>query len=138
MKPRFDLAETRLLGLGQQRARSSIAFGGKSANLGEVMNARLPGIIVPDGFTIPFYYYDQFLKANKLDDAIYTMLNDQKFVHDPAYRRQQVDGTARTNSERRNLMSRLRAQILRRVAQEFAGKGLFVRSSSNSEDLAEI
>ena len=65
MKPRFDLAETRLLGLSQQRAASAIAFGGKSANLGEVMGARLPGIVVPNGFTIPFYYYDQFLKANK-------------------------------------------------------------------------
>lgn len=30
---------------------------------------------------------------------------------------------------------RLRAQILRRVKLEFPGKGLFVRSSSNSEDL---
>src|SRR5262249_41693734 len=29
----------------------------------------------------------------------------------------------------------LRAEILRKVAQGFAGKGLFVRSSSNSEDL---
>jgi len=47
MKARFDLAETRLLDLSQQRARASIAYGGKSANLGEVMNAHLPGIIVP-------------------------------------------------------------------------------------------
>ncbi|HEV2884010.1 MAG TPA: PEP/pyruvate-binding domain-containing protein, partial [Pyrinomonadaceae bacterium] len=90
MRPRSNLLETRLLSLRQQRARSSIAFGSKSANLGEVMNARLPGIVVPNGFTIPFFYYDQFLKANKLDDAIYTMMNDQKFVHDPAYRRVQL------------------------------------------------
>src|SRR5687767_3830746 len=58
MKPRYDLAETRLLSLAQQRARAAIAYGGKSANLGEVMNARLPGIVVPNGFTVPFYYYD--------------------------------------------------------------------------------
>src|SRR6267142_3772436 len=92
MKPRYDLDETRLLGLSQQRARSAIAFGGKSANLGEVMNARLPGIMVPNGFTVPFYYYDQFLQANKLDDAIFALLNNQKFVHDPAYRREQLVG----------------------------------------------
>src|ERR1700752_1835352 len=59
MKPRFNLNETRLLDLAQQRARLSLAFGGKSANLGEVMNAHLPGIVVPNGFSIPFYYYDQ-------------------------------------------------------------------------------
>ena len=134
MKPRFNLAETRLLGLGQQRATSAIAFGGKSANLGEVMNARLPGIVVPNGFTIPFYYYDEFLKANKLDDAIYTLLNDQKFVHDPAYRRGKLVNL-RESMKQAQFDDRLRAQILRRVRLEFAGKGLFVRSSSNSEDL---
>jgi hypothetical protein len=134
MKPRFDLAETRLLGLRQQRARSAIAFGGKSANLGEVMGARLPGIVVPNGFTIPFYYYDDFLKANKLDDAIYALLNDQKFVHDPAYRRGKLVDL-RERIKQGKFDDQLRAQILRRVKLEFPGKGLFVRSSSNSEDL---
>ena len=84
VKPRYSLAETRLLDLAQQRARASLAFGGKSANLGEVLNARLPGIVIPNGFTVPFYYYDEFIKRNKLDDAIYGLLNDQKFVHDRA------------------------------------------------------
>src|SRR5262245_37185999 len=66
MKPRYNLDETRLLSLAQQRSRLSLAFGGKSANLGEVMNAHLPGIVVPGGFTIPFYYYDDFIKRNNL------------------------------------------------------------------------
>ncbi|MCA1604126.1 MAG: PEP/pyruvate-binding domain-containing protein [Acidobacteria bacterium] len=134
MKPRFNLAETRLLGLSRQRKQSAIAYGGKSANLGEVLNARLPGIIVPHGFTIPFYYYDEFLQANELDDAIYAMLNDQKFVHDPAYRRAQLV-KFRERVGQGKFDETLRGQILRRVRQEFPGKGLFVRSSSNSEDL---
>ena len=134
VKPKFDLSETRLLGLGQQRAHSSIAFGGKSANLGELMNARLPGIQVPNGFTVPFYYYDQFLKANKLDDAIYALLNDQKFVHDPAYRREHLT-ELRRRIEQGTFDEKLRAQIVRRARLEFPNKGLFVRSSSNSEDL---
>ncbi len=33
MKPPLDLAETRMLGLAQQRSRASLAYGGKSANL---------------------------------------------------------------------------------------------------------
>ena len=52
----------------------------------------MPGFTVPPGFTIPFFYYDQFLRENKLDDALYAMLNDQKFVHDPAYRRAMATG----------------------------------------------
>ena len=134
MTPKYDLSETRLLALGQQRARSAIAYGGKSANLGELMNARLPGIVVPNGFTIPFYYYAQFLEANKLDDAIYAMLNDQKFVHDPAYRRERL-ADLRERIQQAKFDSQLRDRILHRVRQEFPGRGLFVRSSSNSEDL---
>src|SRR5262249_49717418 len=134
LKPRFDLSETRLLSLAQQRAKSSIAFGGKSANLGELLNAHLPGIIVPNGFTVPFYYYDDFISANKLDDVIASLLNDKRFVHDPAYRREQLQELRRRIQEGK-FDGQLRAEILRKVAQGFAGKGLFVRSSSNSEDL---
>ena len=134
MKPRFDLDEKRLLDLAQQRAQSTIAFGGKSANLGEVMNARLPGIVVPGGFTIPFYYYDDFIKRNNLDDVIFGMLNDQKFVHDPAYRREQLV-ILRQKIESAEFDPELRQKVWQKVTAEFAGKGLFVRSSSNSEDL---
>jgi len=134
MKPRYNLDETRLLNLDQQRSRSSLAFGGKSANLGEVMNARLPGIVVPNGFTIPFYYYDEFIKRNKLDDTIFGLLNDQKFVHDPAYRREKLV-QLRQQIETADFDPHLRRMVLEKVAREYAGKGLFVRSSSNSEDL---
>lgn len=134
MKPRYNLAETRLLSLARQRSRSSLAFGGKSANLGEVLNARLPGIVVPNGFTIPFYYYDEFVKRNKLDDVIFGLLNDQKFVHDPAYRREKLVQLRQT-IEAAEFDPKLKQLVLQKVASEYAGKGLFVRSSSNSEDL---
>jgi rifampicin phosphotransferase len=134
LKPRYSLTETRLLDLSRQRARSSIAYGGKSANLGEVMFARLPGIVVPRGFTIPFHYYDEFIKHNQLDDVIFGLLNDQKFVHDPAYRREKLV-QLRQQIETAEFDPTLREKVLAKVASEYAGKGLFVRSSSNSEDL---
>jgi len=135
--PRFNLSEERLLDLSQQRRVLSIAFGGKSANLGEVMNAKLPGIVVPNGFTIPFYYYDEFIKFNKLDEQIGTLLNDQKFVHDPVYRRDQLT-KLRAQVQKGEFDPDLRKEILAKVAREYAGKGLFVRSSSNSEDLPKF
>lgn len=134
LKPRFNLDEKRLLPLSAQRSVSSIAFGAKSANLGEVASARIPGIIVPGGFTIPFFYYDEFLKQNNLDDAIYEMMNDQKFVHDPAYRRERLTAM-RERIQKGRVDESLRRQVLRKAAVEYAGKGLFVRSSSNAEDL---
>jgi hypothetical protein len=134
MKPRSDLSVTRLARLSEQRASSVIAYGAKSANLGELTHARLPGVTIPPGFTIPFFYYDQFLKENKLDDAIYQMLNDQKFVHDPAYRRAYLT-RLRESFQKGTINAQLRTEMLRRLHAEFPGKGVFARSSTNSEDL---
>ena len=112
-----------------------MAYGGKSANLGEMMNARLPGIIVPDGFTVPFFYYDQFISENQLDDSIFEMMNDQKFVHDPAYRRGRLT-ELRDRIQKGAVNEELReAQLLGWRMQDIPAKGLFARSSSNSEDL---
>src|SRR5229473_1038621 len=132
--PLSDLSVSRLAGLSEQRAASVIAYGAKSANLGELIHAHPPGFIVPPGFTIPFFYYDRFLKENKLDDAIYQMLNDQKFVHDPAYRRAYLTRT-RERFQQGTVNAGLRAEMLRRLHAEFPGKGVFARSSTNSEDL---
>lgn len=134
MKTHYDLSVARLAGLREQRANSVLAYGAKSANLGEMMHARLPGIIIPNGFTIPFYYYDQFIKENKLDDLIYGLLEDKRFVHDPAYRRQQLT-ELRERIQKGQVNPQLRAEVLRRIHAEFPGKGMFVRSSTNSEDL---
>src|SRR2546425_1073119 len=134
MKPRSDLSVTRLADLSEQRASSVVAYGAKSANLGEIIHAHLPGFAVPPGFTIPFFYYDQFLRENKLDDAIYQMLNDQKFVHDPAYRRAYLT-KMRERIQQGTMNAQLRAEALRRLHAEFPGQGVFARSSTNSEDL---
>src|SRR5712692_5865149 len=134
MKPRSDLSVTRLADLSEQRASSVVAYGAKSANLGEIIHAHLVGFAVPPGFTIPLFYYDQFLRENKLDDAIYKMLNDQKFVHDPAYRRAYL-ARMREDFQKGTVNAELRAEMLRRLHAEFPGKGVFARSSTNSEDL---
>ncbi|HEY0098315.1 MAG TPA: PEP/pyruvate-binding domain-containing protein, partial [Pyrinomonadaceae bacterium] len=137
MTPRFDLSEKRLADLRQQRANMADAYGAKSANLGEVANARLRGIVVPNGFTIPIYYYDEFIKANELEKPIYEMLDDQKFVHDPAYRRERL-AEMRARIQGAKFQDDLRKAVLRRVHAEYAGKGLFVRSSTNAEDLPKF
>ncbi len=134
MTPRFNLDERRLLDLSQQRARMADAYGSKSANLGEVARSRIPGVVVPGGFGVPIYYYDQFVKENGLEAAIIEMRDENKFVHDPAYRRERL--TAMRERFRAGKVSdELRAALLKKARAEYAGKGLFVRSSSNVEDL---
>lgn len=134
MTPRFDLSVTRLASLHAQRKSSSIAYGAKSANLGELIHARLPGFSVPPGFTIPFFYYDAFLKQNDIDDRIYELLDDQKFVHDPAHRRAELT-KLREEIKRGTFDAKLRAEVLRQWRTQLGGTGVFARSSTNSEDL---
>jgi rifampicin phosphotransferase len=134
MTPRYDLSVRRLASLREQRSASVTAYGAKSANLGHVMNARLPGIVVPEGFTVPFFYYDQFVKENGLEEPIYEMLEEHKFVHDPAHRRERLK-ELRARIQAGKFNESLRRAILRRVNTQFKGKGLFVRSSTNTEDL---
>ncbi len=134
MTPRSDLTVKRLASLREQRKKDILAYGGKSANLGEVMNARLPGITVPNGFGVPLFYYDQFIKQNSLEEPIYEMMNDQRFVHDPAYRRERL-AAMRERIQRGKVSEDLIAAVFHTLKYKYTGKGMFVRSSSNSEDL---
>jgi phosphoenolpyruvate synthase/pyruvate phosphate dikinase len=56
------------------RKKDSLIYGSKSANLGEMMNARVKGVMIPDGFTVPFYWYDKFIKDNGIDQTIAELL----------------------------------------------------------------
>ncbi|HYN86743.1 MAG TPA: PEP/pyruvate-binding domain-containing protein, partial [Pyrinomonadaceae bacterium] len=134
MTPRLDLGPAALMSLRQQSARMAPAYGAKSANLGQLMRARLPGITVPEGFTVPVHHYDKFIKENGLEEAVFEMLQDQRFVHDPAYRRTRLT-EMRERFQKAAVNARLREMVAAKVRAEFAGKGLFVRSSSNVEDL---
>ncbi|HXG64933.1 MAG TPA: PEP/pyruvate-binding domain-containing protein [Blastocatellia bacterium] len=132
--PPADLAYTRLTDLKDQRARDARRFGAKSANLGELVNARIPGLVVPPGFTIPFRHYQDFLRRNNLEERIAATVEQDRFVHDPKYRKEQLAEIRRWIQEGRHDEAFRRA-VLAKARREYAGKGLFARSSTNAEDL---
>lgn len=132
--PPVDLKTARLAGLREMRKKDSIAYGAKAANLGELLNRRVAGIIVPDGFSVPFYWYDKFMRDNGLDDVILDLMDDNDFVHNPRVRRQQLD-EFRKRIESGKFDAQLRDEIITRWRTQLGGRPVFVRSSSNSEDL---
>ena len=134
MTPKANLDIDALADLRQQRASSVIAYGAKSANLGEVVNSKLKDITVPNGFAIPFSYYADFMEDNGFDKEIEIMLEDKRFVHDPAYRQEQLDNLRRRIKAGR-FNDDLRSRVLAKIHTEYGDKGLFFRSSTNSEDL---
>lgn len=141
LTPQADLEFKQLTELKAQRMKQSLRFGAKAANLGEVLHAaqlgKLPGVIVPPGFSVPFFYYEQFLHDNKLDEEIVTLLGNDRFNHDASYRKQRLAELRQSiqagkhNAEFQRL---LRAQT-HAVFGSLEKKGVFARSSTNSEDL---
>ncbi|HYE75806.1 MAG TPA: PEP/pyruvate-binding domain-containing protein, partial [Blastocatellia bacterium] len=108
---------------------------------GEVIHAtrlgKVRGIIVPAGFSIPFFHYDKFLQENKLDIEITEMLGNDHFNHDPAYRKQRL-AQLREKIQRGKLNQSFQREVRTRVTALFgdlAKTGVFARSSTNSEDL---
>jgi hypothetical protein len=132
--PAADLSYTALTDLKSQRAADARRFGAKSANLGELIHAGLPEISVPPGFAIPFHYYREFIRHNNLEERIATAVEEDKFVHDPKYRKASL-GEIRGWIQAGSLDQAFARAVLGKAHREFAGKGLFARSSTNAEDL---
>jgi rifampicin phosphotransferase len=132
--PRADLVFRRLADLRNQRAADVVRFGAKSANLGAVRRANIPGVVVPDGFTVPFHYYAHFAEKHGIEDKALELLNDGKFHHDAPTRQKRL-AELRAFIENAELDADFQAAILEKIHREYAGKGVFVRSSTNAEDL---
>ncbi|HKQ77927.1 MAG TPA: PEP/pyruvate-binding domain-containing protein [Blastocatellia bacterium] len=138
LTPEADLEFKQLTELKDQRKRDAKRFGAKSANLGEVIHAARAGvirnIIVPPGFAIPFFHYAQFIEENKLDETIVEMLGNDRFNHDPVYRKQRL-AELRAKIQNGRLNEAFARAALGAARALLGNKGVFVRSSTNSEDL---
>lgn len=132
--PRPDLSVTALKPLSALRARDSSHCGVKAANLGTLRSALPPSARVPDGFCVPFSHYQSAMQRLRIGERLTAL--------------QQRPGFATDASIRREALAALRAEIanatpdpaLVRSLQsqwqdQLQGRGVFVRSSSNSEDL---
>jgi hypothetical protein len=138
LTPDADLEFKQLVPLALQRKNDAKRFGAKSANLGEVLHASLGGrvhaISVPAGFSIPFFYYTQFLEENGLDRAVLEMLGDDRFNHDAVYRKRRLT-ELRLKIESGKLNPAFLQQVIKIKKARLGANGVFVRSSTNSEDL---
>ncbi len=80
--PQRDLSVTEIKPLSQIGFDDWKAFGVKAANVAVLGTFDFPEGTVPDGFAIPFYFYDEFMKHNDFYTRIQTMLDDTDFQAD--------------------------------------------------------
>lgn len=131
--PVRDLSKTVVLPLSSLGFNSAAAFGAKTANVAE-MRKFLPSAMVPNGYGIPFYFYDEFMKFNSLYDEARAALNDPLFSTDQAHREEALKELRR--SIRQAALPDWMTDALTELQGRFpAGTGIRCRSSTNNEDL---
>lgn len=135
--PRADLTYSGLPALDEAAMRSASRTGAKAANLGIVAGLvgedAEAGFAVPPGFGIPFAFYERFVTENRLGAQIEAVLNDPR-RNDPAWRRAALAAVRERFAAGRIAQADLVAILARRRAL-LGDTGVFVRSSTNAEDL---
>ena len=132
--PERDLTVTSVTPLSDIGFADWRAFGVKAANVAVLGTLGFPDGTVPDGFAVPFYFYDEFMKHNGLYEYIDGMLADTGFQTD--------------FDEQESELKKLRKKIKKgktpdwmdRALEEMhaafpEGTSLRYRSSTNNEDL---
>jgi len=132
--PPVNLSIKKLAMLAEIRKEDSIVYGSKAANLGEILRTGPRDFLIPNGFSIPFYWYDKFMKDNGFDKIVAKMIDDYDFVHNPKIRKQRL-AELRTKIQQGKFDANLKAEVLRLWRSRLKGLPVFVRSSSNAEDL---
>ncbi|RYY81934.1 MAG: pyruvate, phosphate dikinase, partial [Comamonadaceae bacterium] len=129
-----DLARTALAPLSALRVADRQRCGAKAAHLGALRAAGIAGTVVPDGFCIPFAAYAQFSRQHGLAQRVAQMRARPGFEGDAGLRRQAL-AELRGEMAQWPLPSDMAEAWTQRWTQQLNGAGVFVRSSSNSEDL---
>ncbi len=131
--PRADLRETVVLPLSRLSFFSARAYGAKTANVAELRRL-LPDAMVPNGHGVPFYFYDEFMKANGLYDIAERMMAGQEFREDVVVREKALKAFRRLI--RNSVAPPWMVEVLAGVQAQFpAGTNIRCRSSTNNEDL---
>lgn len=136
--PKVDLATDELRTLDAMRAKDDVIYGPKSANLGEIVHAKIAGIKVPPGFGIPFKFYSEHLAAHGLDKQLAALLDDPAVAKDATLRKTKLEALRKAIEA-----APLAKELCDKVGAGLAAlgpieQGVFVRSSTNAEDLANF
>ena len=110
------------------------AFGVKAANLAVLRTLGFPEGTVPDGFAIPFYFYDEFMKTHGFYDGVKEMLADEDFQTDFETQDDRLDDL-RDDIKDAETPEWITEALTAMHATFPEGTSLRYRSSTNNEDL---
>ncbi len=132
--PVRDLSQTDILPLDEITFDMSTAFGAKCANVATMRTFGFPEGTIPNGFGIPFYFYDEFMKHNGFYEKAAEMINDPTFITDLATRVERLDEFR--DDIRDGSMPQWMLVELQEMHDTWPeGTSIRTRSSTNNEDL---
>ncbi len=132
--PERDLSVQAITPLSEIGFEDYDAFGVKAANVAELGKLGFPAGTAPDGFAIPFYFYDEFMKHNNFYDDVDELLADGDFLTD--YDKQERElKTLRGNIKDGESPAWMIEALEAMHGTYPEGQSLRYRSSTNNEDL---
>lgn len=133
-RPTRDLSITKVLPLESIGFADASRFGVKTANLATLRTLGFPEGTVPNGFGVPLYFYDAFMKHNGFYAEAEVLLKDSEFQDNYDTREAGLKGF-RERIERGEMPTWMMDALseLHRAFPE--GTSLRCRSSTNNEDL---
>lgn len=132
--PIRDLSITDILPLDEIEFEMSTAFGAKCSNVATMRSFGFPIGTIPDGFGIPFYYYDEFMQFNDFYLEAEVMINNPAFISDINFRIERLKDFRRDIKDAP--MPQWMLDNLQAMHDDFpAGTAVRCRSSTNNEDL---
>lgn len=110
------------------------SYGVKAANTAAMRKLDLPAGMVPEGFAVPFFFYDAFMVHNGLYDEVSALLADPQFMSD--YGVQEAKLKELRDTIKAAEMPQWMLDALAAMQASFPpGSPIRCRSSTNNEDL---
>lgn len=132
--PKRNLSIGKILALDDIAFSDSSSFGVKTANMATLRTFDFPDGTVPDGFGVPFYFYDEFMKHNNFYSEAKAMFKNVDFQNSHDEKIAQLK-KFRTKIEKGD-MSNWMMTALEDIQKSFPDNTLLrCRSSTNNEDL---
>ena len=132
--PKRDLSVDEIRALSKIEFDDSISVGVKAANVATLRTFGFADSTVPDGYAVPFYFYDKFMKHNGFYEYARKMVDAPEFQED---RDKQRAALKQFRKKIRNgSMPDWMIQTIEDVHRLFpTGRSIRCRSSTNNEDL---
>jgi hypothetical protein len=132
--PIRDLSIIEIKPLDEITFEMSSSFGAKCSNLATMRSFGFPGGTIPNGFGIPFYFYDEFMQYNNFYEEAQVIMDNPAFQNDINFRNERLNDFRQ--SIKNAPMPQWMLNELQAMHDNFPeGTAVRVRSSTNNEDL---